>query len=1037
MHKKTTGNGVSRRTFVKGAGVLGLAGLAAPFVTGPMRQVKGNLWEDTPHGLGSDFQAYGAENTIYTTCQQCNTHCSIRAIVAETNEDSPFVSLVRKIGGNPYSPLASVPYGQIDYSTPPQEAVKGNGNLEEEGRSGRGGKTCLKGQSGIQSLYDAYRVTQPLKRVGPRGSGKWKTISWDEALQEIVFGSPDLGTPGLKDLWAYVPEEEVKEDWDKVKNGEMSQEEFDAKYKDVLIDTKHPDFGPKANQIACMGGYREEFMKIRVWDQGFGSVNMEDHGGICGITSVVGNVNSFSFGRKTRTYADLDHVDFMLVFGTNPITANRGPTWLTPRITNALSRGMKMAVIDSRLSKTGEKADYWVPVIPGTDGALALAIGRWIVENKRYDTRYLRNPNKAAAEADGEPTWSDATHLVNLSDETRPKLRAADLGLGSSEQFVVMVNGRPVAADDAEEGDLEVDTVINGIRVKSAFTLYKEEVMSKSMDEYAEITGVSKDLIIQLAKEFTSYGKRAVAWAYRGPAMHTNGYYNTRALNILNHLIGNYDWKGGSLSSGARYEPFRGSRYDLLTVPGGLKPWGLPITRKRSVYETSSLFAKDGYPAPRPWFPVAGKSSQDLIPSAGAGYPYSLTALFIYRMNPILSMPAGHKNIEILKDPAKIPLLVSLDIAIGEGSHYADFILPDLAYLERWGYEDIYPNQPLRVTNVSQPVSRVVPEARAVEDVFIDILKLMELPGVGAGAFIDGGSLDGYEDFYLRMVANIAYDIEPVPDADAREMELFMKARQKALGQYFNPERLKRAVKPEEWPKVVYVLNRGGRFEAPGDEYEGELLKYRLGAQANFYDELAARGRSSYDGSYFSGIPKAVPITGYNGKVYDNSYPLIMTSWKAKNMGTHRSIGAPWLREVRGTNPIWIHPSDAKARGLANGDKVVIESDSFKANGIVMVTEGIRPGVVGSSYNFGHFAHGAQAIEIDGVVLPPSPSYGHTPFEFSKPLQETRQYAGGRGAGFSANDMLSIDPSIGDTAMCDLIGGGAAQLYTRVEIRKA
>src|SRR5690606_28975504 len=122
-------------------------------------------------------------------------------------------------------------------------------------------------------------------------------------------------------------------------------------------------------------------------------------------------------------------------FGTNPITANRGPTWLTPRITNALSRGMKMAVIDPRLSKTAEKADYWVPIIPGTDGALAMAIGRWIVENKRYDARYLKNPNKRAAQADGEPTWSDATHLVNLSDEARPKLRAKDLGIGDSEDF--------------------------------------------------------------------------------------------------------------------------------------------------------------------------------------------------------------------------------------------------------------------------------------------------------------------------------------------------------------------------------------------------------------------------------------------------------------------------------------------------------------------------------------------------------------------------------------------------------------------------
>lgn len=1036
MSLRQTDKKISRRSFLKGAGILSAMALASPFFTSPLRQLKEGVWVDKDHGIGTSFEDYTAQDVLFTTCEQCNTHCTIKALIKPQGQSGAYTSIVRKIAGNPYSPLNMVPYGQIDYRTKIQEAALGGGSVAVLGRGFRGGRTCLKGQAGIQTTYDAFRVRTPLKRVGPRGSGEWETISWEQAYDEIVNGSPDLKTPGLKELWAFVPEEDVMADWEKVKAGDLTQEAFDRKYKDVLIDTKHPDFGPKANQIACLGGDRRDFMRTRIWEQGFGSVNFDDHGGICGVSSVIGNQGSFEGGEKRRTYADIDHCEYMLVFGTNPLVANKGPTWLTPKITNAIERGMKMAVIDSRLSKSAEKAETWVPIIPGTDGALALAIGRWIIENKRYDQRYLTNPNVQAAEADGEPTWSDATHLVNMSDERRPKLRASDLGLGDEEQFVVIENGKAVPHDQAEKGTLEVDTTIDGIRVKSAFTLYKEAVMARRLEEYADITGVDVDLIVTLAREFTSHGKKAVAWAYRGPAMHTNGYYNTRAINLLNHLLGNYDWKGGSLSSGAKFHMFEG-RYDLLTVPNGHQPWGIPITRKKSNYEESTLFERDGgYPALRPWFPTSGNSSHELIPSADAAYPYPLKALFIYRINPILSMPAGYKNIDTLKDPKKIPLLVSLDVTISEGAQYADYIFPDLTYLERWGQETIYPNQPLKLSSVMQPVTRVVPEARAVEDVFIDLLKKMNLPGVGKRAFVDGSSLDRAEDFYLKMVANIAYDETPVPDVDAEEEDLFIEARKRALDRYFDVERWKKAVKPEEWPKVVYVLNRGGRFEAATEGYEKDYLKYRFGGQTNFYDENVAGAKHSFSGEYFSGIPIVEPIKQYDGELYDSRLPLIMTNWKARHLGTHRNIASPWLREIRSTNPVWMNPKDAERRGLKNGDAIEIRSDSYKVKGVVAVTEGIRPGVVGCSYNFGHFAYGSKPQQIDGNWTGAAKRYGHTSFEFSKPFQETRLYADRRDTGFSANDLLDIDASLENNAMFDPIGGAAAQLYTRVEVTK-
>ncbi|HBW39143.1 molybdopterin-dependent oxidoreductase [Desulfosporosinus sp. BICA1-9] len=1021
----------TRRSFLKGGAALGGISLLSPMLA--IGSPQEGAWLDDPYGTGHDNQDYGAENVIYSLCQQCNTFCTIKAIVIPQKGDGPHTSIVRKIAGNPYSPLTMQPFGQIPYKTSVKAAAKGKENVAKDGRGFRGGRTCLKGQAGIQTAYDAFRVQKPLKRVGPRGNGKWQSISWEQAIKEIVNGG-DLGTPGTKQSWAYIPEKPVMGDWEKVKKGEISQEDFDKKYQDVLIDTKHPDFGPKSNQLVFLAGDRTSFFIDRLWNQTFGSANAFNHGGYCGMSGVIANVRSFtSPSPKKRMYGDIDHSQFHIVWGTDPLVANKGPTWLAPKYMNALQRGMKLAVIDPRMSRIAEKAQAWVPIKPGTDAAFAFGMARWIIENNRYDARYLQNPNIEAAALDKEPTWSDATFLVAISEKGKPKLRAKVLGIGNEKQFVVIENGQAVPADKSAEGQLEVDMTLNGIQVKSAFTLFKERVMEKTIEEYAKICEVEPQQIIELAKEFTSHGKKASITSYRGPAMRVNGYYNIRAINMLNHLIGNYDWKGGSISAGANFKPLDG-RYKLNQVPKAHNAWGLKLVREKAVYEKSSLFSKDGYPTKRPWFVLGGNLIHEVLPSASDQYPYGIKALFIHRTSPIMSSPGGGKQVEILKDTKAIPLLVCSDIVIGETSMYADYILPDITYLERWGLESIYPNQELKLTQIQQPITRVYPETRPAEDTFIEIAKQMGLPGVGENAFSDGSSLYRAEDFYLKAVANIAFAGEAVPDADAEEITIFETARKQALGTFFDLAAWKKAVKPEEWAKVVYVLNRGGRFEAFGQGYEGDYIKYKLAAEADFYDEVAARAKNSFTGKPFDGLPKITGVTFYNGKeVPTDGYPLTFINWKSRNIGTHRGIVSAWLREIEGENLLWINPVDAQTRGLKNGDKVKIKSPSHEVTGSVLVTERIRPGVVGTPYNYGHFAYGSRPVEIDNKMIEGVKPYGHTNWVAGMPRTG---YAKGRDTGFSANDLLQLDISYKNAGMVDPIGGGAAQLDTRVEVSK-
>ena len=1043
--------GVSRRGFLGGAAA---TGGAAALLAGPASRAFGDdpFTDPDDHGSGVDRDAYTAEDVIYSMCMQCNTFCTVKVRLTAAGGTGA-TSLIRKIAGNPYSPLNSHPHDPIPDDTPLAAAVAGLGDMATESRSQSGGRICLKGQSGPQVVHDSKRITSPLKRVGPRGSGKWATITWEQALAEVLDGAADLGTPGVRSWWAYAPKKPVMSDWEKVKAGAMTKAEFAAIWGEKLIDVDHPDFGPKSNLLAVMGGDRGELIGERMGRRGLGSINVFDHGGVCGSTHVVGNALSHPTTGHKRMYADLDNCRYLIVWGTEPMTANKGPTWLTPRLTNALQAGMKLVVIDPRLSTTAQKAHRWVPVKPGADGALAFGIARWIVDNARYDERYLRASGPAGAAAVGEPTWSDATHLVKVDDPKRGKLTMVDLGLAAPpaepadgepapvpERVVLVDGGLAGAATTAAQADLDVESTVSTpkgpVRVKTVFRLLRERLAERTVEEYADEAGVDAATVTAIADEFTSHGKQAVVMSYRGVAMHANGFDTTRAINVLNFLVGNHDWKGGHIAAGAKYSPLEG-RYDLTTVAAANKPWGTPISREKVAYQKSSLFV-EGEPAKRRWYPFGGNVVQEVLPSAAVRYPYGLKALLIHRHSPVNSSPGGQRLAAILDDQQAVELVVAFDVTVGDTSAHADYVLPDLTYLERFTQESIYPNQPYKVTQLGQPTTRAFPGPRPVEAFYIDLLGAMGLPGVGAAAFPGGASLLTPEDYWIKLAANVAFaGKEPVPDADAEELRIFTAARRKALGATFDEAAWQSAVTPEEWKKVVYVLNRGGRFEAAGNEYEGEWIRYRYAGECDFYAEKVAAAKDSITGEPYDGLPRASVPSGADGTPLTSDLPLQMITWKARAQGTHRTAGAAWLREVRPSNYLWINGKDATERGIASGDPVRVRSSSAQVEGVALVVEGIRPGVVGANFSYGHEGYAARPIEIDGEVVEAVGRYGHTDWR-NVPLHEETGYAGGRGEGFNVNTLLPEETGVtGGGGHTDAIGGGAAQLDNWVEVSKA
>jgi anaerobic selenocysteine-containing dehydrogenase len=1048
-------NGMNRRDFFKTTALLGGTGLLASTVS------MGETVKD-PSIPTEYYHLNDAENVIYSVCLQCHTDCPIK--VKHLN------GVAVKIDGNPYSMQTLNP--AIPYKTDIKDAAQIDGGI------------CPKGQAGIQSLYDPYRITKVLKRAGKRGENKWEVIAFDKAISEIVNGGKLFSkvpgeenrlVTGLKNIYK-LRDQNLSKDMAKdamdVGKGKMSVAKFKKKYRknlDLLINPDQPDLGPINNQFVFQAGRiehgRKEFAQ-RFLKGGFGSNNWFEHTTICEQSHHIAYkqlTNQYNKGKwsggKDHMKPDFYNSEFVIIFGTSPVEANFGPPYMSNLLTNNIVSGqLKIVVVDPRLSKTATKAWKWLPVNPGSDAALAYGLMRWLLDNNGYDKRYLINANKGAALADNETTWTNSSYLVKIEkDGPGALLRGSDIGKGSKDRFVVMKNGKPVVFDPYDkirnvEGDLFYDGKIGKIKVKSAFQLLKEYAFSKSIDQWAKECGIEKKDIIEVAKEYKKHGKKSATELYRGAVQHTSGYYNAQAIITLNLLAGNPDWKGGITAGGGHWhedgskpgEPFNLKK---AFYPNNMKSFGHKINREGSFYENSTYFQKEGYPAKRPWFPHTGNVYQEIIPSAQVGYPYKIKALMTHKGTPVLSSPAGNKMIEALLDFDKVPLYFASDIVIGETSMYADYIFPDTAIWERWGFPHTTPADPVKQSKTRQPTVEPLVEKVKVfgeemhvnmEAVMLAIAEKLNLPGYGKDGFGPGMDFNRQEDFYLKMTANIAAGDKPgnsVPDATLKEMKIFFKARRHFSKTVLNEKRFQKSVTDKNgvnwWKKVVYILNKGGRME-DFDAYRksGKKVPHKFGKMFNVYVENVALTKHPYTGKRFLGIAPADPVKGYNDKPVDQgNYPLKLITYKEIIGGQSRTLPNDyWLSAIEPENSIIINAETAKEYGLRNGDMVKVVASGNPEGvwdlkngrkkpvaGKVKVVQGLRPGVVSISWSYGHWAYGSNDVHIDGELIPGEKK---------------------RAAGLCPNAVMHVDPILKNVSLEDLIGGSASYYDSKVNLIK-
>jgi anaerobic selenocysteine-containing dehydrogenase len=222
-------------------------------------------------------------------------------------------------------------------------AVKIEGNPEHPLNRGR---LCPKGQAGLQVLYDPDRIKGPMKQVGKRGAGKWQSVSWEEAIGEVALR---------------------------------------------LAAIRRQD-GP--HTVVIMGGrYRGRMRElVHRFAQSYGTPNEID-------ASSIGSGNSklahyLTQGVYDYLAYDWENTNYVISFGASLIEAFR-PTVMVQRMFAHLRQGRpgrraKIVMVDPRFSVTASKADEWIPIRPGTDGALALGMAHVIVRENLYDQHFIR-----------------------------------------------------------------------------------------------------------------------------------------------------------------------------------------------------------------------------------------------------------------------------------------------------------------------------------------------------------------------------------------------------------------------------------------------------------------------------------------------------------------------------------------------------------------------------------------------------------------------------------------------------------------------
>ena len=584
------------------------------------------------------------------------------------------------------------------------------------------GVLCAKGSAGIMQHYAPARLSGPMLRTGPRGSGEFKQISWDEALS--------LATSWLND---------VRQN-----------------------DPKKLAFFTGRDQSQSLTGF---------WAQQFGTPNYAAHGGFCSVNMAAAGIMTIGGAFWEFGAPDWDRTKLFVMFGvaedhdSNPIKIG---------ISKLKKRGARFVSVNPVRTGYSAVADNWIGIRPGTDGLLILSLVHELLKARRIDVDYVVRYSNA--------TWLviDAPGTAEHGLFLRDKDGKVQIHETVTEQVV------PLGTSGARAGLYGRIELPDGRFAVPAFQLLAEKYLDPQYAPEAveKETGVSAETIRGLATEIgrvafeetisidqpwtdvngqrhESFVGRPVSFhAMRGLSAHSNGFQTARALHMLQVLIGAVDCPGAF-----RFEPpypkpisahptphgkaeHFGSNKPLsgphLGFPRG--PEDLLVDPEGRPMRIDKAFSWDA--------PISAHGLMHMvIANAHAGDPYPVDLMFLYMANMAWNSSMNTSGvIKMLedKDPEtgeyRIPKIIYSDAYSSEMVAYADLILPDTTYLERHDCISLL-DRPISEPDAVQdairwPVVEPDRDVRGFQTVLLDLGARLKLPG-----FADNHGKPLYKDY--------------------------------------------------------------------------------------------------------------------------------------------------------------------------------------------------------------------------------------------------------------------------------------------------
>jgi len=539
----------------------------------------------------------------------------------------------------------------------------------------------------------------------------------------------------------------------------------------------------------------------------------------------------------------------------------------------------------------------------------------------------------------------------------------------------------------------------------------------------AKLSGIAVADIERLALEFARARPATVAFSNRGVGAHFNGFNAERAVVMLNALAGSIARPGG----------YCYGLDEKLSI--GRYPQPLPLPPAPKI--RTDLEDPPEWPLANRWQKMkVGQIVYDFVRQGRAKLDVYLT----YTLGSPMTWPEGRSTtVEVLLDETLIPFHACSDIVYSETAHYADLILPDATYLERWGL-DIRNNLELtHFVTLRQPLTSPPGDARSFADVLFDIGRRL---GPEQAKYFQFGS---HEDFVRVQCSKL-----PTVGPDGRQFKdgfeymkfygaFVDKSQPKPYEIYRKPlsDKQLAGARIEAGNGVVYRPNDKGKDSAVGLQVDGRAVRGFATPSRKFEIHApeitqVAKGLGIVD----DGMPTFARIPSHVDLPADR---FILTSFKWNVHTQGRTASQKYLSEIVHDNPMWINVATAKKLGVKSGDMVELTTyrprsgehkaqQAYRGTGDaigsarmrVFVTRGIHPRVVAVSNSLGWISGGRASegksgwrADVAARGISPDAAKGYAPAPALDDLNAGVWWDkknGGRGNGVNINALLPINP---------------------------